>query len=85
MATYNRNVNRATRRAVPASMNRDQFASAARSRISVEQQAQQLANEIIAEREAERRIARLGKVYTRFDEVDDVLANNIETPFVSAT
>ena len=79
MATYNRNVNRATRRAVPARMNRDEFVSAARSRISVEQQARQLANEIIAERDAERRIARLGKVYTRFDEVDDVLANNVET------
>ena len=79
MATYNRNVNRATGRAVPARMNRDEFVSAARSRISVEQQARQLANEIIAERDAERRIARLGKVYTRFDEVDDVLANNVET------
>ena len=79
MATYNRNVNRGTRRAVPARMNRDEFVSAARSRISVEQQARQLANEIIAERDAERRIARLGKVYTRFDEVDDVLANNVET------
>jgi len=76
---------RVTREATPARqsstgrMNRDQFAAAARSRISVEQQAEQLANEIIAERERERRISRLGKIYTRFDEVDDVLANNVET------
>ena len=72
MATYNRNVNRQQSRAVPVR-------STAPSRISVEDQARQLADSIIAERDAERRVSRLGKIYTRFDEVDDVLANNVET------
>ncbi len=72
MATYNRNVNRQERRAVPVR-------SQAVSRISVEEQARQLADEIIADRDRERRISRLGKIYTRFDEVDDVLSNNVET------
>ena len=85
MATYRRRSNRQMRRAIPersqerVRMNRDEFAAAASSRISVEQQARRLADEIIAERDAERRIARLGKIYTRFDEVDDVLSNNVET------
>jgi len=60
-------------------INRNAFAAAARRQISVEEQARRLANEIVAERDRERRISRLGKVYTRFDAVDDVLANNVET------
>jgi len=92
MATRNRNFSYRNRgRAIPersvereerrptGRMNRDAFAAAARSRISLEEQARQLADSIIAERDRERRISRLGKVYTRFDEVDDVLANNVET------
>lgn len=71
-------VEREERRSV-GRMNRNEFVAAARSRISVEDQARQLADEIIAERDRERRISRLGKIYTRFDEVDDVLANNVET------
>lgn len=49
------------------------------SSISIEERAQELADEIIAQREAEARTSRLGKIYTRFDVVDDVLANNVET------
>jgi len=60
-------------------INRDAFAAAARSRISLEEEAERLANQIVADRDRERRIARLGKIYTRFDAVDDVLANNVET------
>jgi len=76
MATYNRNVNRQANRAVPA---RSAAPRGQMSRISVDQQARQLADEIIAERELERRVSRNGKVYSRFDSVDDVLANNVET------
>jgi nucleoid DNA-binding protein len=54
-------------------------ASARYSRISVEEQARRLADQIVAERDRERRMSRLGKIYTRFDEVDDVLSNNVET------
>jgi hypothetical protein len=77
MATRNRNMNyrsanRAEQRAVPQK-------SAQTSRVSVEQQAERLANQIIAERDLERRIGRNGKVYSRFDTIDDVLANNVET------
>jgi hypothetical protein len=63
-------VERTERRAIPAPRP---------SRISIQQQAEDLADEIIAERDRERRISRLGKIYTRFDEVDDVLSNNVET------
>ena len=76
MATYNRNVNRQANRAVPA---RSAAPQRQMSRISVQAEAEQLANEIIAERETERRLSRLGKIYTRFDVIDDVLANNVET------
>ena len=48
------------------------------SKVSVEEQARQLADTIIAERDRERRVSRYGKIYTRFDEVDDILSNNVE-------
>jgi hypothetical protein len=89
MAIYNRNVNRsmfqvsglagAGRVGTGRSAAQSLGASARVSRISVDEQARRLADQIIAERDRERRISRLGKIYTRFDEVDDVLANNVET------
>jgi len=75
MATYNRSVkdfrNQENRKAVGRS---DRTRS-----VSVEEQARQLADNIIEERDRERRVSRNGKIYTRFDEVDDILSNNIET------
>ena len=87
MAIYNRNIGRNSMMPVGQSLagrvgtGRSQAlgASARVSRISVDEQARRLADQIIAERDRERRISRLGKIYTRFDEVDDVLANNVET------
>ena len=87
MAIYNRNVNRSQFQVsnlagagrVGAGRSQALGASARVSRISVDEQARRLADQIIAERDRERRISRLGKIYTRFDEVDDVLANNVET------
>jgi len=76
MATYNRNVNRQANRAVPA---RSAAPQGQMSRISVDQQARQLADEIIAERDLQRMSARNGRIFSQFDVVDDVLSNNIET------
>lgn len=72
MAIYNRSVrdfNNQENRRTPARS----------SRVSVEEQARQLADTIIAERDRERRVSRYGKIYTRFDNVDDILSNNVET------
>tara|TARA_R110002012_G_scaffold107384_1_gene249079 strand:- start:1701 stop:3002 length:1302 start_codon:yes stop_codon:yes gene_type:complete len=49
------------------------------SRVSVDNQARALADEIIAERDALRAISRNGKIYSIFDTIDDVLSNNVET------
>jgi len=69
---------RAARAEAPAETVRTTAPTRASS-ISIEERAQELADQIIAEREAEARTSRLGKIYTRFDVVDDVLANNVET------
>jgi hypothetical protein len=45
----------------------------------VESLARQLADSIIRERDAARQRTRLGRIYTNFDAVEDVLPNNIET------
>lgn len=45
----------------------------------VESLARQLADNIIRERDAARQRTRLGRIYTPFDAVEDVLPNNIET------
>jgi hypothetical protein len=45
----------------------------------VEQLARQLADQIIREREQALTRQRNGRIYTSFNTVDDVLANNVET------
>lgn len=45
----------------------------------VESLARQLADSIIRERDAARQRTRLGRIYTNFDAVEDVLPNNVET------
>ena len=45
----------------------------------VESLARQLADNIIRERDAARQRTRLGRIYTTFDAVEDVLPNNVET------
>jgi hypothetical protein len=45
----------------------------------VESLARQLADNIIRERDAARQRTRLGRIYTNFDAVEDVLPNNVET------
>lgn len=45
----------------------------------VESLARQLADNIIRERDAARQRTRLGRIYTPFDAVEDVLPNNVET------
>jgi hypothetical protein len=81
MAIYGRGAGRGNFRAArqAAPMRETSPVRSQSSRISVEEQAQRLANEIILERENQRRLTRNGKIYSRFDTVDDVLANNIET------
>ena len=71
MAIYNRSMGR-----IPGA---GKGSSGRHSRTSVSAEARALADEIIAQREREQRISRLGKIYTRFDVIDDVLSNNIET------
>jgi hypothetical protein len=45
----------------------------------VESLARQLADDIIRERDRARSRARLGRIYTTFDNVEDILPNNVET------
>jgi hypothetical protein len=45
----------------------------------VESLARQLADNIIRERDAARQRTRLGRIYTTFDAVEDILPNNVET------
>lgn len=45
----------------------------------VQQLAQQLANEIIAEQQQTTILARNGRIYTRFDQTNDVVSNQTET------
>ena len=45
----------------------------------VQQLAQQLANQIIAEREQSQILARNGRTYTKFDPVNDIISNQTET------
>ena len=45
----------------------------------VESLARQLADNIIRERDAARQRTRLGRIYTTFDNVEDILPNNVET------
>jgi len=45
----------------------------------VRQLAQQLANQIVAERDQAQILARNGRTYTKFDPINDVVANQIET------
>ena len=45
----------------------------------VESLARQLADNIIRERDQARSRARLGRIYTQFDNVEDILPNNVET------
>jgi len=72
MAIYNRSIsNTPIRRAVT---NR-----AETSRVSVDVEARRLADDIIRERDLERVISRQGKIFSRFDTIDDVLSNNVET------
>jgi len=71
MAIYNRSMGRIPGAGIGS--------SGRHSRTSVSAEARALADEIIAQREREQRISRLGKIYTRFDVIDDVLSNNIET------
>jgi len=79
MATYNRRTNSSRFQAANRSANEAMPTNAGTSRISVEQQARQLADNIILERENERKLSRNGKIYSRFDTIDDVLSNNVET------
>jgi len=74
MATYNRAMDR-----MPGKGIWNASSGRAYARTSVSAEARALADEIIAQREREQRISRLGKIYTRFDVIDDVLSNNIET------
>ncbi len=48
-------------------------------KIQIAQQAEIIAEEIVAEQNVQTQRSRLGRVYTRFDQVDDVLTNNVET------
>ena len=70
MATLNRNLTGLSNFARPN-------ANAVTSQ--VEQLARQLADQIVNERERARTRTRNGKIYSAFDSVDDILANNIET------
>ena len=79
MATRERRVNRSEFRAVEQRAQQMAPQRGNYSTVSVEQRARQLADEIILERENQRRLSRNGKIYSRFDTVEDVLANNIET------
>jgi len=45
----------------------------------VQQLAQQLANQMVAEMQQSQIIARNGRVYTKFDAVNDIISNQIET------
>ena len=73
--------------AVRGNYNRSRYATSPRFRTDenlggsqqVMQLARQMADQIIRQRELANRRARLGRIYTTFDPVDDVLPNNQET------
>jgi len=48
-------------------------------KVVIQQQAEIIAEEIVREQSVQTQRTRRGRVYTRFDQVDDVLANNVET------
>jgi len=52
---------------------------AAAAQGQIEALARQIADDIIRQREAAARRARLGRVFTEFDPADDVIRNNVET------
>lgn len=66
-----------------ARTNRTNGASTSRANAAISNQveslARQLADSIIRERDAARQRTRLGRIYTTFDAVEDVLPNNVET------
>lgn len=72
MATLNRNVTSTT--TAPFTQPSRPGATA-----EVERMARQLADELLRERDQARERMRMGRVYTTFDPVDDILPNNIET------
>jgi len=63
--------------------NRTNGASTSRANAAISNQveslARQLADNIIRERDAARQRTRLGRIYTTFDNVEDILPNNVET------
>lgn len=48
-------------------------------KVVIQQQAEIIAEEIVREQAVQTQRVRSGRVYTRFDQVDDILANNVET------
>ena len=73
MATYGNISN--PQSTVNALVQRGQNAASAQ----LQQLARQLANQIVAERDAQKAAAKTGRVYTMFDPSDDILSNNVAT------
>jgi len=73
MATYGNISN--PQSTVNALVQRGQNAASAQ----LQQLARQLANQIVAERDAQKASAKTGRVYTMFDPSDDILSNNVAT------
>jgi len=48
-------------------------------KVVIQQQAEIIAEEIVREQAVQTQRVRSGRVYTRFDQVDDILSNNVET------
>ena len=48
-------------------------------KVVIQQQAEIIAEEIVREQSVQTQRTRRGRVFTRFDQVDDILANNVET------
>lgn len=73
----------ANSRFTEAGGNRTGGASTSRANAAISNQveslARQLADNIIRERDAARQRTRLGRIYTTFDNVEDILPNNVET------
>jgi len=75
MAVYGNRYGQSRYGESPARRGRDGYGAGQQ----VMQLARQLADNIIRQREAANRRARLGRIYTEFDPVDDILPNNQET------
>jgi hypothetical protein len=71
----------ATNQTIQRLQNENQVLSTANNGVNeqVRQLAQQLANQIVAEQTQTQLLARNGRTYTKFDSVNDIVANQIET------